>query len=81
MIATSRRVAQSMLFTKFLVERDCLTASFTRMGSGFTPPSVVLEAKEHLEKINTLMRQMEQLAIPVQNEPEYRMDKSCCGRD
>lgn len=86
MITTSRRVAQNLLFTKFLVERDCLTASFTRMGSGFTPPSVLLEAKTHLTAINHLMVQMEKMSrlpqdVVVEQDSRERMEKSCCGRD
>lgn len=62
MLGVSRRLTQHLLFTQFLIQRDCLTASFTRMGSGFTPPTVITEAKEHLLLINQLMKQMEEMA-------------------
>jgi len=84
MITASRRVAQNIVFTKFLCERDCLTASFTRLGAGFTPPSVLAETRAHLDTINSLYYQMEKLALAskdsVVKEPsEFPRPRSCCG--
>jgi hypothetical protein len=86
MIGVTRRVAQNMVFTRFLGEKDCLTAAMTRMGSGFTPPTVITEAKTHLTAINHLMTQMEEMArLPrdavVARDYRHLMEKSCCGRD
>ena len=86
MIGVTRHLAQQLCFTRFLIERDALSASFTRMGSGFTPPSVVAEAKTHLTTINQLMKQMEEMSrLPkdavVAKDYRHLMDKSCCGRD
>ena len=59
-----KALARSMCFTKFLIERDCLSASMTRLGNGFMPPSAISEARHHLENINQLMKQMESYAPP-----------------
>lgn len=58
----NRGVQRGVCFTKFLMEKDCLTASMTRLGSGFTPPTVISEAKYHLEEIKKLVSQMEAIA-------------------
>lgn len=55
----TRSIAQSLYHTKFLLERDYLSACFARMGSGFTPPSTLAEAKERIEKIKQLVEHME----------------------
>jgi hypothetical protein len=86
MIGVTRSLAQQLCFTRFLIEKDALAASFTRMGSGFTPPTVLSEAKLHLTNINQLMRQMEEMArLPreavVAKDYRHLMEKSCCGRD
>ncbi len=86
MIGVTRGLAQQLCFTRFLIEKDALSASVTRMGSGFTPPSVLAEARTHLTNINQLMKQMEEMAkIPkdavVAKDYRHLMEKSCCGRD
>ena len=55
----TRSIAQSMYHTKFLIERDSLSACFARMGSGFTTPNTLNEAKERIEKIKQLLEHME----------------------
>jgi len=82
----TKRLAQQLLFTSYLSQRDCLSAAMTRLGNGFTPPSAVYEAKHHLANINHLMNQMEDLSrkpsdAVIQMEPRQFMEKSCCGRD
>lgn len=82
----SRALGQQLCFTRYLVERDCLSAAMTRMGSGFTPPSVLSEARHHLTNINHLMKQMEEMAqkpkdAVVATNYKHLMEKSCCGRD
>ena len=77
-------VARNLVFTKYLNERDCLTASFTRLGSGFTPPSVLAEAKHHLETINALYAQMEKIVLEPKETSggpplEFRPQRGCCG--
>lgn len=86
MIGVTRHLAQQLCFTRYLVERDSLSAAFTRLGSGFTPPTVVAEAKAHLGNINRLMSEMEKMAtLPkdtiVAKDYRHLMEKSCCGRD
>lgn len=86
MIGVSRSLAQQLCFTRYLIERDCLSAAFTRLGNGFTPPSVLSEAKSHLTNINHLMNQMEKIAVLpkdtiVAKDYNHLMEKSCCGRD
>jgi hypothetical protein len=56
------------------------------MGSGFTPPTVLSEARHHLTNINNLMKQMEEMApkskeTVVARDYNHLMQKSCCGRD
>jgi hypothetical protein len=81
----NRGLAQSMCFTKYLIQRDCLTTSFTRMGSGFTPPTVIAEAKHYLTNIQTLVNQMEDLSKKPKDaivaEDWHRFERDCCGRD
>lgn len=86
MIGVTRSLAQQLCFSRFLIEKDALSASFTRMGSGFTPPSVLAEARTHLTNINHLMKQMEEMSrLPkeavVAKDYRHLMEKSCCGRD
>lgn len=86
MIGVTRGLAQQLCFTRFLIEKDCLSAAMTRMGSGFTPPTVLSEARHHLTNINNLMKQMEEMApkskeTVVARDYNHLMQKSCCGRD
>ena len=86
MIGVTRHMAQQLCFTRFLCERDMLSAAMTRMGSGFTPPTVIAEAKGHLTNINRLMTEMEKMAVLpkdtiVAKDYRHLMEKSCCGRD
>jgi hypothetical protein len=69
----NRGLAQTMCLTKYLIQRDCLTTSFTRMGSGFIPPSVIAEAKYHLINIQDLVREMEAtVALPKKDKDSHR---------
>ena len=82
----TRAIGQQLCFSRFLIEKDCLSAAMTRIGNGFHPPSVFVEAKTHLITINHLMEQMEQMArLPketvVARDYRHLMEKSCCGRD
>lgn len=86
MIGVTRHLAQQLCFSRYLIERDALSAAFTRLGSGFTPPTVVAEAKMHLGNINRLMSEMEKMAVlpkdtVVAKDYRHLMEKSCCGRD
>jgi hypothetical protein len=56
------------------------------MGSGFTPPTVLSEARHHLTNINSLMKTIEEMATKpkdavVARDYRHLMEKSCCGRD
>jgi hypothetical protein len=75
-----RAIARSVCFTRYLVEKDCLTAAMTRVGSGFHPPSVLYEVKDHLANVQTLVKQMELIAQTPKGHL-VQMEKSCCGRD
>ena len=82
----TRVLGQQLCFSRYLVERDCLSAAMTRLGNGFSPPSTLLEAKHHLGNINNLIKQMEEMAkVPketvVAQNYQHLMEKSCCGRD
>ena len=81
-----RGLAQSICFTRYLIERYALSAAFTRLGNGFCPPSVISEAKHHLSNITNLLQQMDSLKdVPkeqvVARDYKHLMEKSCCGRD
>ena len=81
-----RGLAQSVCFTRYLIERDALSLAITKLGNGFSPPTVIAEAKHHLQNINRLMSQMEQMAVLpkdaiVARDYNHLMEKSCCGRD
>jgi hypothetical protein len=70
-----KALQRGICFTKFLIERDCLSASMTRLGNGFMPPAAISEAKHHLENINQLVRQMETYAPPLKlNQKEQQID-------
>lgn len=78
-----RSLGQAMLHTRFLIERDCLSASMARLGSGFSPDSVIREAKEQATKIQNLIDEMDRIRhypkdaqIPVR----YAIEGGCCPR-
>lgn len=75
-----RAIARSLCFTRFLIEKDYLAAAMTRAGNGFTPPSVLLELKDRMANIQTLVRQMERIAETPKGHL-IQLEKSCCGRD
>lgn len=59
----TRILGQQLCFTRFLCERDSLSACMTRLGHGFSPNTVLSEARYHLTNINSLLHQMEELAL------------------
>lgn len=67
-----RSIVRGMCFTRFLIERDCLTAAMTRLGSGFIPPSAILDAKHHLAKVQELVREMEAISTPSPGQKPLR---------
>lgn len=78
-----RSLGQAMLHTRFLIERDYLSASMARLGSGFSPDSVIREAKEHVAKIQSLVEEMDRIRhypkdaqIPVR----YAIEGGCCPK-
>jgi len=80
-----KALARSICFTRFLVEKDALSVAMTRIGNGFHPPSVFVEAHHHLTNIQNLVKQMETIApLPpktiVAKNYDHLMEKSCCGR-
>lgn len=82
----NRALAQSIYFTRYLLERDALSVCMTRFGSGFTPASSITSARLHVSNIQKLVEQMEELAeIPkhqiVAKDYNHLIQRSCCGRD
>jgi hypothetical protein len=82
----TRGLGQQLCLTRFLIEKDLLSATMTRLGNGFSPPSVLSEARQHLTTIQNLIEQMEKMApLPknhiVAKDYKHLMEKSCCGRD
>ena len=57
----SRSIGQNILFTRFMIERDCLSACMTRFGSGFCPPSEFINARFHFTNIQHLLNEMERI--------------------
>ena len=81
----TRALGQQLCFTRFLIEKDCLNAAMTRLGNGFSPPTVLSDAKIHLRNISRLVEQMEDLSkkpkdTVVAQDYRHLMEKSCCGR-
>ena len=58
-----KAVQRSICFSKFCIQRDNLSASMTRLGSGFHPPSVVSETKTYLQNVQELVKQMEEINL------------------
>jgi hypothetical protein len=59
MLRTSFRPLHSV-FTHFLMEKDQLTAHFSRFGAGFILESHLREAKEQVANINKLLQEVEE---------------------
>ena len=59
MLKSSVRPLNS-LFTHFLMEKDQLTAHFARFGSGFILDNQLVQAKEHLTTIQSLLKEIEE---------------------
>ena len=81
----NRTIAQQLLMTRYLIERDCLSASFSRMGSGFTPPTVLLEARQRITNIQHLVDKMEKIAeVPkeqiVARDYHHLVEGGCCPK-
>lgn len=80
-----RSLGQAMLHTKFLIERDYLSASMARLGSGFTPDSVIREAKDHALKIQHLVEEMDRIRhypkdCPIQVRHLPLVEEGCCPK-
>lgn len=67
-----RGLAQSVCFTRFLIERDALSLAVSRIGNGFSPPSVLAEAKHHLNNIAALIKEFEVMARPQNQSHQNR---------
>ncbi len=80
MLRTSVRPFNS-LFTHFLMEKDQLTAHFARFGSGFILDDQLKIAKEHLQSIQDLLKEVEERKNerkpPVLVEPFNCYSGSC----
>jgi hypothetical protein len=56
-----RSIGQNLLYTRFLMERDYLSASLTRLGSGFTPPSEIVNARYHFNNIKWILDELDRI--------------------
>ena len=57
----SRSIGQNILFTRFMIERDYLSACMTRFGSGFCPASEFINARFHFDNIKHLINEMDRI--------------------
>jgi len=81
----TRTLGQQLLLTKYLISRDCLTACFSRMGSGFTPPTVLADAKFRIKEIQELLEKMEEIAeLPkekiIARDYHHLVEGGCCPK-
>lgn len=56
-----RTIGQNLLFTRFLLERDYLSACIERLGCGFTPPSEIISARLHYNNIKWILDELERI--------------------
>jgi len=64
----SRNIAMTMIGSKYLLERDMLSACVTRINNQFYPPSVLNEARYHAEQIQKLVSYMEEMTTKKKDE-------------
>lgn len=81
----TRVLGQQLLFTQFLISRDCLSTCFSRMGSGFTPPTVLADAKYRIKEIQELLKKMEEIAeVPkekiIARDYHHLLEGGCCEK-
>lgn len=85
LLMITRSLGQQLCHTKFLIERDCLSTAMMRIGAGFSPPTVLADAKNHLKNIEHIIKQLEDLAHLPKNQivaQDYQhFQRNCCGRD
>lgn len=62
-------IGRTLLHTRYLIEKDQLSANVIRLTSGFSPPSVFKDAREQLAKINAVLDEFER--IKGYNERQY----------
>jgi len=63
-----RSIGQNLLFTRFLIERDYLSACITRLGCGFTPPSEFINARLHYDNIKWILDELDRIKDVPQNK-------------
>lgn len=56
-----RAIGQNLLFTRFLIERDYLSACITRLGSGFSPQSEFINARLHYDNIKWILDELDRI--------------------
>ncbi len=74
MLRTSVRPLHSV-FTLFLMEKDHLTANFSRFGAGFILDSHLREAKEQVANINKLLLEVEEQKD--KKKPPVLIEENC----
>ena len=54
-------IGRTLLHTRYLIEKDQLSANIIRLTSGFSPPSVFKDAREQLAKIKDVLDEFERI--------------------
>lgn len=54
-------IGRTLLHTRYLIEKDQLSANIIRLTSGFSPPSVFKDAREQLAKIQDVLDEFERI--------------------
>ena len=63
-----RAIGQYLLFTKFMGERNSLSACMSRLGSGFTPPNELSTARYHLQNIHDILNELDRIKDGSKND-------------
>lgn len=79
MLKSSFRPLNSV-FTLFLMEKDYLTANFSRFGAGFILDSHLREAKEQVANINKLLEEVESQKDIKKPPVDYFQNCGSCYR-
>lgn len=65
----TRSIGQYFLFTRFQIERDSLFAIVTRLGSGFTPPGEIKEARAIIKNMSSMLDDFEKIKDLPKDSP------------
>ena len=56
-----KRIALTIWFGRYLTERDALSACFTRLSGGFMPPSVLMQTRQQINTISSIVDEIEKI--------------------